>query len=108
MTNESDLDLDESPIKKQVKKEPLSYNPDLVLKDDQESPKKKKKKREERENEDDWLSPINQKTSAWDPPRFDESNNLEDLLNELENDDVPVSKKVNEDDEIKRLIGNQA
>ena len=36
------MDLEESPMKRNVKKEPLSYNPDLVLKDDQESPKKKK------------------------------------------------------------------
>lgn len=42
LTNESDMDLEESPMKRNVKKEPLSYNPDLVLKDDQESPKKKK------------------------------------------------------------------
>ena len=34
MTNESDDDLQESPMKKNTKKEPLSYNPDLVLKDD--------------------------------------------------------------------------
>jgi len=43
-TNESDMDLEESPAKKTSKKEPLSYNPDLVLKDDQESPKKKNKR----------------------------------------------------------------
>ncbi len=38
------MDLEESPVKKNKKKEPLSYNPDLVLKDDQESPKKKNKR----------------------------------------------------------------
>ena len=41
MTNESEEE--ESPKKVEKKKEPLSYNPDLV--DDQPSPKKKRKQK---------------------------------------------------------------
>jgi len=40
--------------------------------------------------DNDRISPVNAKTSARDPPRFEESNNLEDLLNELENDEMPA------------------
>ena len=74
MTNESERDIDESPMKISNKKEPLSYNPDLILKDDQESPKKKRKSQKQKNDdslfENERLSPVNKRTSAKDVPNM--------------------------------------
>jgi len=56
------------------KKEPLSYNPDLILKDDQESPKKKRKNQKPKNDdslfENERLSPVNKRASAKDVPNM--------------------------------------
>ena len=56
------------------KKEPLSYNPDLILKDDQESPKKKRKSQKQKNDdslfENERLSPVNKRTSAKGVPNM--------------------------------------
>jgi len=52
----------------------LSYNPDLILKDDQESPKKKRKNQKPKNDdslfENERLSPVNKRASAKDVPNM--------------------------------------